>query len=102
LISSVIEACQQHGLPPFAADSLVREDAGWLGCMLCCNVTWRPSNRRSRALATLRSASAGQACVGVALVSGQYSMVPAALVPFLGAGLQAAWSHWLLAHRTCN
>jgi FdhE protein len=31
LTSSVIEACQQHGLPPFAADSLVREDAGWLG-----------------------------------------------------------------------
>jgi FdhE protein len=35
--------------------------------------------------------------LGVALVSGQYSMVPAQLVPFLGAALQAAWSHWLLS-----
>jgi formate dehydrogenase maturation protein FdhE len=54
------------------------------------------------ALATLRSASAGQLQAwALALVSGQYSMVPAALVPFLGAALQAAWSHWLLSARTC-
>ncbi|NHW99400.1 formate dehydrogenase accessory protein FdhE [Pseudomonas koreensis] len=94
-----IEACQQHGLPPFAADTLVREE-GWqayLGALLQRYVA--PDQPAVvEALATLRGASAGQLRAwAVALVSGQYSMVPAALVPFLGAGLQAAWSHWLLS-----
>lgn len=49
-------------------------------------------------MTTLRVASPGQLRAwAVALVSGQYSMVPAQLVPFLGAALQVAWSHWLLS-----
>jgi len=50
------------------------------------------------ALAALNQASPGQRRAwAVALVSGQFSLVPAALVPFLGAALQTAWSHWLLS-----
>ncbi|RON69325.1 formate dehydrogenase accessory protein FdhE [Pseudomonas fluorescens] len=94
-----LELCQQHGMPPFAADTLVREDDWqvWLDALL---QRYTPPEQPAviDALTTLRSASSGQLRVwAVALVSGQYSMVPAALVPFLGAALQAAWSHWLLS-----
>lgn len=86
-------------MPPFAADTLVREDDWqvWLDALL---QGYTPPEQPAvvDALTTLRSASSGQLRVwAVALVSGQYSMVPAALVPFLGAALQAAWSHWLLS-----
>lgn len=86
-------------MPPFAADTLVREDDWqvWLDALL---QRYTPPEQPAviDALSTLRSASSGQLRVwAVALVSGQYSMVPAALVPFLGAALQAAWSHWLLS-----
>ena len=94
-----IEACQLHGLPPFAADTLVREE-GWQVYLDALLQRYVPPDQPAvvDALATLRSASAGQLRAwAVALVSGQYSMVPAQLVPFLGAGLQAAWSHWLLS-----
>lgn len=94
-----LELCQQHGLPPFAADTLIREDDWqvWLDALL---QRYAPPEQPAviEALTTLRSASPGQLRAwAVALVSGQYSMVPAALVPFLGAALQAAWSHWLLS-----
>ena len=94
-----IELCQQHGLPPFAADSLTREDDWQLYLDALLQRYAMPSQPAvTEALATLRGASAGQRRVwAVALVSGQYSLVPAALVPFLGAALQAAWSHWLLS-----
>ncbi|MEN5246083.1 formate dehydrogenase accessory protein FdhE [Pseudomonas atacamensis] len=93
------EACQQHGLPPFAADTLVREDAWqpWLDALLQGYV---PADQPAviDALDALRAASPGQLRAwAVALVSGQYSLVPAALVPFLGAALQTAWSYWLLS-----
>ncbi|WP_338580846.1 formate dehydrogenase accessory protein FdhE [Pseudomonas sp. MAG733B] len=94
-----IELCQQHGLPPFAADSLTRED-DWQRYLdaLLQRYAMPSQPAVTEALATLRGASAGQRRVwAVALVSGQYSLVPAALVPFLGAALQAAWSHWLLS-----
>ncbi|VVP86685.1 formate dehydrogenase accessory protein FdhE [Pseudomonas fluorescens] len=93
-----IEACQQHGLPPFAADTLIREDA-WQAYLEALLQRYVPDAKPAvvDAVTTLRVASPGQLrSWAVALVSGQYSMVPAALVPFLGAALQTAWSHWLL------
>ncbi len=94
-----IELCQQHGLPPFAADSLAREDDWqlYLDALLQGYGTPSPS-AVADAVDSLRLAGAGQRRAwAVALVSGQYSLVPAALVPFLGAALQTAWSHWLLS-----
>ncbi|MBV7476020.1 formate dehydrogenase accessory protein FdhE [Pseudomonas sp. PDM31] len=94
-----IDLCQQHGLPPFAADSLVREDDWQLyldAFLQHYAVPEQPAV--ADAVATIRAANSGQRRAwAVALVSGQFSMVPAALVPFLGAALQTAWSHWLLS-----
>ncbi|MFJ2463045.1 formate dehydrogenase accessory protein FdhE [Pseudomonas sp. NPDC087615] len=93
-----IEACQQHGLPPFAADTLIREDA-WHSFLEALLQRYVPSQLAVvDAVNTLRAANPGQLrSWAVALISGQYSMVPAQLVPFLGAALQVAWSHWLLS-----
>ncbi|KQN48652.1 formate dehydrogenase accessory protein FdhE [Pseudomonas sp. Leaf48] len=94
-----IDLCQQHGLPPFAADSLAREDDWQLyldAFLQHYAVPEQPAV--ADAVATIRAANSGQRRAwAVALVSGQFSMVPAALVPFLGAALQTAWSHWLLS-----
>ncbi|PVZ52083.1 formate dehydrogenase accessory protein FdhE [Pseudomonas sp. B1(2018)] len=94
-----IELCQQHGLPPFAADSLAREDDWQLYLdALLQRYGAPPQSAVAEAVDTLRLAGAGQRRAwAAALVSGQYSLVPAALVPFLGAALQTAWSHWLLS-----
>lgn len=96
--------CQQHGLPPLAADSLVREDGWqpWLDALLLRYPA--PSQPPvQQAIATLRSANTGQRKAwAIALLSGQYDGLPAALVPFLGAALQAAWSHWLLGMPTSD
>ncbi|MDB6141378.1 MAG: formate dehydrogenase accessory protein [Pseudomonas sp.] len=90
--------CQQQGLPPLAADSLVRDDGWqvWLDALLERFPT--PSGGPvQKAIMTLSGANAGQRKAwAIALLSGQYAGVPAALVPFLGAALQAVWSHWLL------
>lgn len=94
-----IELCQQHGLPPFAADSLIRED-DWQGFLDALLQRYGAGDQAAvaAALDSLREARPGQRRAwAVALVSGQYSLVPAALVPFLGAALQTAWSHWLLS-----
>jgi FdhE protein len=94
-----IELCRQHGLPPFAADSLAREDDWqlYLDAFLQ-NYAVPAQPAVVEALGTLRQAGTGQRRAwAVALVSGQFSLVPAALVPFLGAALQVAWSHWLLS-----
>lgn len=90
--------CQQHGLPPLAFDSLVRDGAWqpWLEALL---LRYSPPAQPAvqQALATLHDAAADQRKVwALALLSGQYASVPSALVPFLGAALQAAWCHWLL------
>lgn len=90
--------CQEHGLPPLAADSLVRED-GWQPYLDALLMRYQapPQPPVQKAIATLHNASAGQRKAwAIALLSGQFEGVPAALVPFLGAALQAAWSHWLL------
>lgn len=88
----------QHGLPPLSADSQVREGGWqpWLDALL----DRYPSVDQpavSEALAALRGADIGQRRAwAVSLLSGQYAGVPAAIVPFLGAALQAAWTHRLL------
>ncbi|WP_440972543.1 formate dehydrogenase accessory protein FdhE [Pseudomonas koreensis] len=94
-----LDVCQRHGLPPFAADTLVREES-WQAYLDALLQRYVPPEQPAvlDAVATLGEASPGQLRAwAVALVSGQYSLVPAALVPFLGAGLQVAWSHWLLS-----
>ena len=91
--------CQQHGLPPFAADSLVRED-DWLPFLEALLQRYQPPPQPAveKAVATLRRTNVGQLKTwAIALVSGQFTMLPAAVVPFLGATLQVAWSHWLLS-----
>jgi FdhE protein len=91
--------CISHGLPPLAADSLVREGPWlvWLQALLS-HFDSEASGALGEALQTLRDSDETQRKGwGIALLSGQYDAVPAALVPFIGAALQAAWSSWLLA-----
>lgn len=93
-----LSVCQQHGLPPFAADSLVRE-ADWLPFLYALLLRYKPPPQPAvkSAINTLLGANPGELKAwAVALVSGQYSLLPAEVVPFLGAALQVAWSHWLL------
>ena len=94
-----LRACQQHGLPPFAADSLVREDH-WLSYLETLLQRYQPPPQPAveKAVATLLRGNIGQLKAwAIALVSGQFTLLPAAVVPFLGAALQVAWSHWLLS-----
>ncbi|MBK4999879.1 formate dehydrogenase accessory protein FdhE [Pseudomonas sp. S31] len=91
--------CISHGLPPLAADSLVREGPWlvWLQALLE-GFDGPAEGPLGEAVQTLRGAAEGQRKGwGIALLAGQYDAVPAALVPFIGAALQAAWSSWLLA-----
>ncbi|WP_085626156.1 MULTISPECIES: formate dehydrogenase accessory protein FdhE [unclassified Pseudomonas] len=91
--------CISHGLPPLAADSLVREGPWlvWLQALLE-HFNAQTSGPLGEALLALRGSDDNQRKGwGIALLAGQYDAVPAALVPFIGAALQAAWSSWLLA-----
>jgi len=91
--------CISHGLPPLAADSLVREGPWlvWLQALLE-QLRGEATGPLEEALQVLRGSDDNQRKGwGTALLAGQYDAVPAALVPFLGAALQAAWSSWLLA-----
>ncbi|HDS0918015.1 TPA: formate dehydrogenase accessory protein FdhE [Pseudomonas putida] len=91
--------CISHGLPPLAADSLVREGPWlvWLQALLE-HFSGATGGPLGEALQVLRGSDDDQRKGwGIALLAGQYDAVPAALVPFLGAALQAAWSSWLLA-----
>jgi len=93
-----LEQCRQHRLPPLGVETLVREFA-WQAYLDGLLARYQPPAvlEVHQALSQLRSASIGQRKAwAVALVSGQLAGLPAALVPFLGAALQAAWSHWLL------
>jgi len=90
--------CLKHGLPPLAADTLVREGA-WLPLLDAWLTAFMvPDNPAvAAAIGQLREADSGQRKAwAISLLSGQYDSLPPALVPFLGAGLQLAWSHWLL------
>ena len=89
-----------HGMPPLAADELVRKD-DWLALLDAWLAAFEPPAPGNPALGAaldqLRTAAAGQRKAwGVALLSGQYAGVPAGVAPFVGAALQLAWSHWLL------
>ncbi|CAD5107653.1 formate dehydrogenase accessory protein FdhE [Zestomonas carbonaria] len=89
----------EHGMPPLAYDGPVREDA-WLGLLdqLLDELEPGASPAVADALARLRQADPGQRKAwAIALLSGQFDLLPAALVPFLGAALQVAFSHLLLA-----
>ncbi|MDZ3995167.1 formate dehydrogenase accessory protein FdhE [Pseudomonas sp. Teo4] len=91
--------CISHGLPPLAADSLVREGPWlvWLQALLD-HFEYEADGPLAEALQTLRNGDESQRKGwGIALLAGQYDAVPAALVPFIGAAVQAAWSSWLLA-----
>ncbi|SUD67137.1 formate dehydrogenase accessory protein FdhE [Pseudomonas putida] len=91
--------CISHGLPPLAADGLVREGP-WLAWLqaLIDHFDGEANGPLAAALLALRGSDDSQRKGwGSALLAGQYDAVPAALVPFLGAALQAAWSSWLLA-----
>lgn len=91
--------CISHGLPPLAADSLVREGPWlvWLQALLT-RLDSEASGPLGEALQALRDSDDSQRKGwGIALLGGQYDALPAALVPFIGAALQAAWSSWLLA-----
>jgi FdhE protein len=74
-----VQRCLEHGLPPFAADSLVREDAWlpWLHGLLQGYQPAAQSARWSRPT-TLRNASAGQ--LKIWALAGQRSvlLLPAA------------------------
>jgi len=98
-----LDLCRQHGLPPLAADSLVRE-VHWQVYLQALLQRFQPANDQvGQALDRLRDADEGQLKVwAISLLSGQYAGLPAALVPFLGAALQAAWSQWLLTLPTDN
>ncbi|TRO33452.1 formate dehydrogenase accessory protein FdhE [Pseudomonas putida] len=91
--------CMDHGLPPLAADSMVREGPWlvWLQALLE-HLSGETRGPMGEALQVLRGSDDNQRKGwGIALLAGHYDGVPAALVPFLGAALQAAWSSWLLA-----
>lgn len=96
--------CISHGLPPLAADSLVREGPwlDWLQALLT-HFDSEASGALGEAVQALRDSDDRQRKGwGIALLAGQYDAVPAALVPFIGAALQAAWSSWLLTLPTAE
>jgi FdhE protein len=90
---------REHHMPPLAFEALVRGD-GWLGALDALLEQFHaPANPAvAAALKQLTAADPGQRKAwGIALLNGQFDLLPAALVPFLGAALQVAFSHWLLA-----
>ena len=96
--SERLAQARTHKMPPLAVDSLVREDdwQPFLDALL--EQVEAPNEAVGKALETLRQANAEQRCAwAVSLLDGDYSALDAAIVPFLGAALQAAWSQALLA-----
>lgn len=89
----------EHRMPPLGFDALVRGDA-WLPALDALLASFQPAGNLSAqaALAGLKEADGGQRKAwAIALLNGQFDLLPAALAPFLGAALQVAFSHWLLA-----
>ncbi|MHC6223747.1 formate dehydrogenase accessory protein FdhE [Pseudomonas sp. X10] len=91
--------CMSHGLPPLAADSLVREGSwqAWLQAFLDRFDAGSSSALDSEVQALRMSAEDERRAWATALVEGRYDVVPPAWMPFIGAALQAAWTHWLLS-----
>ncbi|MDH4555274.1 formate dehydrogenase accessory protein FdhE [Pseudomonas sp. BN417] len=90
---------REHGMPPIAFEALVRAD-GWLAALDALLARFQaPANPAvAKALQQLKEADPAQRKTwGVGLLSGQFDLLPPALAPFIGAALQVAFSHWLLA-----
>lgn len=90
---------REHRMPPLPFETLVRAD-GWLAAVdALLDQLPAPGNPAvAAALQQLRQADAGQRKAwGISLLSGQFDLLPPAVVPFLGGALQVAFSHWLLA-----
>lgn len=88
----------EHHMPPLAYDTLVR-GGNWLPAVdALLEQLPAPQNPAvEAALAQLREADNGQRKAwAIALLSGQFDLLPPALVPYLGAALQVAFSQWLL------
>lgn len=99
LDATALARSHEHGMPPLAYDGPLRE-GHWLNVLERLLDEFEPvaNPTVTSALGTLRQADRGQRLAwAIALLNGQYDLVPAALVPFLGATLQVAFSHWLLA-----
>lgn len=90
---------REHGMPPIAFEALVRAD-GWFAALDALLERFpAPTNAAvADALRQLREADIAQRKTwGVGLLSGQFDLLPPAIAPFVGAALQIAFSHWLLA-----
>lgn len=90
---------REHGMPPIAFEALVRAD-GWLAALdaLLARIDVPANAAVADALNQLKTADAAQRKTwGVGLLSGQFDLLPPAIAPFVGAALQVAFSHWLLA-----
>ncbi|MDE3737409.1 MULTISPECIES: formate dehydrogenase accessory protein FdhE [Pseudomonas] len=90
---------REHGMPPIAFEALVRAD-GWLAALdaLLVRVEAITNPAVAEAVQQLKNADTAQRKTwGVALLSGQFDLLPPAIAPFVGAALQVAFSHWLLA-----
>ena len=97
--AAALRRSAEHDMPPLGYEVLVREGA-WLALLdpLLDAFATTPASPIANALRQLREADAGQRKAwALALLNGQFDLLPAALVPFLGATLQVAFSHWLLA-----
>ncbi|MFI8480650.1 formate dehydrogenase accessory protein FdhE [Pseudomonas sp. NPDC078700] len=94
-----LDLSHEHHMPPLAFEALVRGD-DWLPALdkLLEQFSTPDNPAVAAALQQLSRADSGQRKAwAVSLLSGQFDLLPAAVVPFLGAGLQVAFSHWLLA-----
>ncbi|MGX5220899.1 formate dehydrogenase accessory protein FdhE [Pseudomonas segetis] len=94
-----LELSREHRMPPLAFEALVRGD-DWLQALdkVLEQFNAQGNPAVTAALQQLTQADSGQRKAwAVNLLSGQFDLLPAAVVPFLGAGLQVAFSHWLLA-----
>lgn len=100
LDAQALSTALKHDMPPLSVDTLLRDNhwqpllEAWLG-------RFREQNPElpdpvNQALEQLQQASAKQRLDWAeALVGGRFSELPGALVPFLGASLQLAWTLWL-------
>ncbi|MBM7061358.1 formate dehydrogenase accessory protein FdhE [Pseudomonas sp. UL073] len=97
--AAALQRSQAHGMPPLAYDGLVRTPA-WQALLepLLDALAPTASPAVAAALTQLRRADVDQRKVwAIALLSGQFDLLPAALLPFLGATLQVAFTRALLA-----
>lgn len=90
----------QHRMPPLAVDTLL-QDPAWQTVLVAWLTRFTEQNADlpepvTQALSKLRDADEAQRLEwAIRLTSGRFSELPSAVVPFLGAGLQLAWTLWL-------